>query len=80
MRTRERYQRELADGALFVGSPDTVAKKIARMAPALHLSRFDLKYDVEGLPRAARARTIELLGTEVAPRVRELLAKETVDA
>jgi probable LLM family oxidoreductase len=74
--TRERYDLELATGALFVGSPETVAQKIARMVRALHLSRFDLKYDVMGLPRDARAGTIRLLGTEVAPRVREILAKE----
>jgi probable LLM family oxidoreductase len=73
--TRERYDAELATGALFVGSPETVALKIARMVDALQISRFDLKYDTVGLPRAARARTIELFGTEVAPRVRELLAQ-----
>ncbi len=73
--TRERYDAELATGALFVGSPETVALKIARMVDALQISRFDLKYDAVGLPRSARARTIELFGTEVAPRVRELLAQ-----
>ncbi|WP_328884933.1 LLM class flavin-dependent oxidoreductase [Streptomyces sp. NBC_00316] len=74
--TRERYLSEMGSGALFVGSPETVARKIATTARDLHLSRFDLKYDVMHLPREARARTIELLGREVAPRVRELLAKE----
>lgn len=78
--TRERYQAELAGGALFVGSPETVAQKIARVARALRLDRFDLKYDVSMLSRDARARTIELLGMEVAPRVHELLAKEPVNA
>jgi probable LLM family oxidoreductase len=74
--TKQRYEAELATGALFVGSPQTVAAKIARTARDLKLSRFDLKYDIMNLPRAARARTIELLGTEVAPMVNELLAKE----
>ncbi|MGW1545120.1 LLM class flavin-dependent oxidoreductase [Streptomyces sp. NPDC002309] len=74
--TRERYLAEVGQGALFVGSPETVARKIATMARDLRLSRFDLKYDVMHLPREARARTIELLGTEVAPRVRHLLTKE----
>ncbi|MGW7381119.1 LLM class flavin-dependent oxidoreductase [Streptomyces sp. NPDC054794] len=73
---RERYLSEVGKGALFVGSPETVARKIATMARDLRLTRFDLKYDVMNLPRDARARTIELLGREVAPRVRELLAKE----
>ena len=74
--TRERYLQEVDTGALFVGSPGTVARKIATMARDLRLSRFDLKYDVMNLPREARARTIELLGREVAPRVQELLTKE----
>jgi len=74
--TRERYDLELATGALFVGSPETVAQKIVLMTRQLRISRFDLKYDLPGLPVSARARTIELLGTEVAPRVREILAKE----
>ncbi|TYC05146.1 LLM class flavin-dependent oxidoreductase [Micromonospora sp. WP24] len=73
---RKRYEAELDHGALFVGSPETVAQKIATVARDLRLSRFDLKYDIMHLPREARARTIELLGSEVAPRVRELLAKE----
>lgn len=76
--TRQRYEHELTAGALYVGSPETVAQKIARTARALHLTRFDLKYDLMHLPRQARARTIELLGSEVAPRVRELLAADAV--
>ncbi|MGC4748326.1 hypothetical protein ACLQ28_22120 [Micromonospora sp. DT201] len=71
-----RYEAEIDHGALFVGSPETVAQKIATVARDLRLSRFDLKYDIMHLPRVARARTIQLLGSEVAPRVRELLAKE----
>lgn len=74
--TRERYEAEIDRGALFVGSPETVARKITTMARDLRLSRFDLKYDVMYLPREARARTIELFGREVAPRVRELLTRE----
>jgi probable LLM family oxidoreductase len=78
--TRQRYDAELATGALFVGSPETVAQKIATVARALRLSRFDLKYDISRLPVEARTKTIELLGTEVRPRVIELLAKEPVNA
>ncbi|MES2171715.1 MAG: LLM class flavin-dependent oxidoreductase, partial [Actinomycetota bacterium] len=78
--TRDRYEAEVDTGALFVGSPETVANKIAQVARDLRLSRFDLKYDIMHLPRDARARTIELLGREVAPRVQELLAQEPVTA
>jgi probable LLM family oxidoreductase len=77
--TRERYKAELDQGALFVGAPDTVARKIATVARDLQLSRFDIKYDILHLPRSARAQTIELLGREVAPRVQELIAKESAD-
>ncbi|GAA2172999.1 LLM class flavin-dependent oxidoreductase [Agrococcus versicolor] len=62
------------DGALFVGSPETVAAKIVRAARDLGLDRFDLKY-ASGTPHAENLRTIELYGTEVIPRVRAALAE-----
>jgi probable LLM family oxidoreductase len=61
------------EGALFVGSPDTVAAKVARVAEQLQLSRFDLKYSLGTLPHDRLLRSIDLFGTEVAPRVRRLL-------
>ena len=69
---------ELADphGALCVGSPETVAAKIVRVARALGLARFDLKYSPGTLPHAAMMRSIELYATEVAPRVHAALAAE----
>jgi probable LLM family oxidoreductase len=67
------YETELTDGALFVGSPDTVAAKIAANIRTLDLSRFDLKYDIGHLSQAHRAESIELYGRQVIPRVRELL-------
>lgn len=78
--TRDRFELEVDTGALFVGSPETVARKITLMARDLRLSRFNLKYDILHLPRQARARTIELLGRDVAPRVRELLAADRAAA
>jgi hypothetical protein len=64
------------NGSLYVGSPETVARKIATTATTLGLSRFDLKYSAGELPHAAMMRSIELYGTEVIPRVRELLAED----
>jgi alkanesulfonate monooxygenase SsuD/methylene tetrahydromethanopterin reductase-like flavin-dependent oxidoreductase (luciferase family) len=61
------------EGALYVGSPDTVARKIARLKADLGVDRFDLKYGSGPLPHAAMMRSIELMGTAVAPRVSELL-------
>ena len=62
-------------GALFVGSPETVARKIAAAARTLSLSRFDLKYSNGPLPHEAQLKSIELIGTRVVPRVHALLAE-----
>ena len=65
-------------GAMHVGAPETVARKIAATASTLGLSRFDLKYSAGTLPHPLMMRSIELYGTEVVPRVRELLAAAPV--
>ncbi|WP_426996407.1 LLM class flavin-dependent oxidoreductase [Pseudarthrobacter sp. N5] len=62
------------EGALYVGSPETVAHKIALLKRNLGVDRFDLKYSNGTLPHASMMRCIELFGTVVAPRVAELLA------
>lgn len=62
------------DGALFVGAPDTVARKIVGVARGLGLDRFDLKYSAGTLPHEQMLRSIELYGTKVAPLVRAELA------
>jgi probable LLM family oxidoreductase len=67
-------------GSLYVGSPETVARKIAATTSTLGLSRFDLKYSAGQLPHPAMLRSIELYGTEVIPRVRELLAEVPKDS
>ncbi|WP_314146731.1 LLM class flavin-dependent oxidoreductase [uncultured Leifsonia sp.] len=73
--TRARFEHEAAeDGALVVGSPETVAKKIAYAAKGLGLTRFDLKISNGTLGHDHLMRAIELYGTEVAPRVDELLS------
>lgn len=60
-------------GALFVGSPETVARKIAWAVRTLGLSRFQLKYSVGALPHEQRLNSIRLYGEQVVPRVKELL-------
>jgi probable LLM family oxidoreductase len=73
--TKESFVRETGpQGALYVGSPETVARKIADNLPALGANRFDLKYGMGGLSHEALMTNIELYGTRVIPRVRELLA------
>ncbi|WP_040308014.1 LLM class flavin-dependent oxidoreductase [Afipia felis] len=67
------FEREIAHGSLYLGSPETVARKIAATVKALGVSRFDLKYSAGTLPHAKLMTCIELYGREVMPRVRELL-------
>jgi probable LLM family oxidoreductase len=67
-------------GSLYVGSPDTVARKIATTVRTLGLSRFDMKYSHGELPHDLTMNSIELYGTQVIPRVRELLAESPDDA
>jgi probable LLM family oxidoreductase len=69
--SRAQFDREAGpDGSLYVGAPETVAAKIVRTVRALGLSRFDLKYSAGTLPHALLMKSIELIGREVAPRVR----------
>src|SRR2546425_259163 len=76
--TMARFQAERSDGSLYIGSPDTVANKIAAMMRLLGLSRLDLAYATGRMPHPQRLATIELYGREVIPRVRELLANHAV--
>ena len=78
--SRAEYDREIAAGSLYVGSPETVARRIAATARALQLSRFDMKYSSGPMPHEQLMKSIELYGTEVVPRVRAHLAEERVAA
>ncbi|MCT9933430.1 LLM class flavin-dependent oxidoreductase [Planotetraspora sp. A-T 1434] len=71
--TREYYEHEVAHGSLYVGSPETVARRIARTMTALDATRFDLKYGMGPMPHELIMENLRLFGTEVAPRVREQL-------
>jgi probable LLM family oxidoreductase len=72
--TRDYFEHEVEYGPLYVGSPDTVARRIATTMTALDANRFDLKYGMGPMPHATLMENLRLFGTEVAPRVRELLA------
>jgi probable LLM family oxidoreductase len=72
--TKDSFLHEIGPhGALYVGSPETVAQKIAANLTTLGATRFDLKYGMGGLSHQALMATIELYGTQVIPRVRELV-------
>ncbi|ANS76551.1 luciferase [Paenibacillus yonginensis] len=76
-----RYDRAAFDaarsfqGALYVGGPEAVANKIIHLRKHVGITRFMLHTPVGTMPHAEVMRSIELLGKEVAPRVREEIAK-----
>jgi alkanesulfonate monooxygenase SsuD/methylene tetrahydromethanopterin reductase-like flavin-dependent oxidoreductase (luciferase family) len=73
--TREQFERTAGPhGALFIGSPRTVATKIVNVARELGVSRFDLKYSLGTLPHEQLLNSIRLYATQVAPLVREQLS------
>jgi probable LLM family oxidoreductase len=59
------------EGALYVGDPETVAQKIIYLRKHVGITRFMLHVPVGTMPHDEVMRAIELLGTEVAPRVRK---------
>lgn len=67
------FEAEIQQGSLYVGSPETVARKIAATVKALGVQRFDLKYSAGPMPHAQLMHCIELYGSKVLPMVRELL-------
>ena len=78
--SRAEFDREIDAGSLYVGAPDTVARRIASTAEALGLTRFDMKYSAGTLAHDKMMRSIELYGREVIPQVRALLSVETTNA
>jgi alkanesulfonate monooxygenase SsuD/methylene tetrahydromethanopterin reductase-like flavin-dependent oxidoreductase (luciferase family) len=75
--TKEHFNYEIDHGSLYIGSPETVAQKIARSIKVLGVDRFDLVYGAGPMPASARIRMIELYATKVIPRVREILLDTT---
>jgi probable LLM family oxidoreductase len=74
--TRDQFDYEVEQGSLYIGSPETVAQKIASTLKTLDARRFDITYGFGPVPASDRLKMIELYATKVIPRVRELLAKE----
>ncbi|EJL37437.1 putative oxidoreductase, LLM family, partial [Caulobacter sp. AP07] len=70
---RAEFEAEADHGSLYVGSPETVARKIAATVQALGVQRFQMKYSAGSLPHDKLMRCITLYGERVIPRVRELL-------
>ena len=72
--SRAEFDAEVEHGSLYIGSPETVARKIAGAVTALGVGRFDLIYTAGSQPASARLRAVELYGSKVIPMVRDLLA------
>jgi probable LLM family oxidoreductase len=70
--SRAEFEREIEHGSLYVGSPETVARKIAATVKALGAARFDMKYSAGPLSHEKMMRSIDLYGRKVAPLVREM--------
>ena len=73
--SRLQFQHDIGpEGAVYAGSPETVARKIAATMKTLGATRFDLKYANGTLSHAKLMRSIELYGTKVAPLVSAMLS------
>ena len=75
---RDEFDAEAAAGSLYVGSPETVARRIAATVSGLGIQRFSLKYSAGPLPHDALMRSIELYGTRVVPLVRDMLPEASL--
>ena len=72
--TKEHFLQEVEHGSLYVGSPETVARKIAATVKTLGIRRFDMKYATGPVSHADLMKCLELYGSRVIPMVNELLA------
>ena len=73
--SRMRFQHDVGpEGAIYSGSPETVARKIVTTVRTLGLQRFDMKFSTGTLSHEKMMRSIELYGTKVAPLVRDMLS------
>ncbi|GAA2176530.1 LLM class flavin-dependent oxidoreductase [Agrococcus versicolor] len=72
--TLAEFEREVRSGSMYVGSPDTVAARMARAIDVMGVGRFDLIYTSGAQSIRARSRAVELYGSVVVPQVRDRLA------
>lgn len=72
---KDHFDKEVESGSLYIGSPETVAQKMANTIRTLGVNRFDLVYGGGPMPASARLHMIELYGNKVIPRVKELLSE-----
>lgn len=66
------FDDEIENGSLYVGSPETVAQKVAETIRTLRVNRFDLKFD-QPVRHEYQLESIQRYGDEVVPMVKKLL-------
>jgi probable LLM family oxidoreductase len=76
--TKAHFVNEVRHGSFYVGTPETVAKKIAYALRSVGAQRFDFKYSNGPMPHSKLMKSIELYATQVVPMVKEILAVEKV--
>ncbi len=76
--TKDKYLAEVEHGSLYVGSPETVARKIAKTVTTLGVQRFDMKYSTGPMPHGELLESIGFYGSKVIPMVQEMVADHTV--
>lgn len=74
--TKDRYLAEVQHGALYVGSPETVARKITKTVKALGIQRFDMKYSTGPMPHSDLMTCIRIYGEKVIPLVQDMLTEK----
>lgn len=72
--TKDRFIAEIEEGSLYVGSPATVARKLAATVGALGIQRFNLKLATGPMPKERIMNAIRLYGEVTIPMARDLLA------
>lgn len=74
--TYEHFKHEVEHGSMYVGSPETVARKIAKTLKTLDASRFDMVYGFGPVPAVDRLKMVELYGKEVIPLVKKAIKED----
>jgi probable LLM family oxidoreductase len=76
--TKQQYLNEVKYGSLYVGTPETVARKIAHALKSVGAQRFDFKYSNGPVPHSKLMKSIELYATKVVPMVNEMMTEQLV--
>ena len=72
--TKERFIDEVEHGSLYVGSPQTVARKLAATVGDLGIQRFNLKMATGPMPQPQILASIQHFGQTVIPMARDILS------